>query len=477
MFWRGVFGYLPVQALQALVGFGGVYVFTRLLSPEQYGQYALALSSAALLHAGLMSWLEAAMERFHIGQVERGEAASHLATLYLAFAVVAGLGLLLTALALLVVPAEPSLKTAIVGAVAAATVRSALRLVQQRRKAEGHVRIYALSDMACTGGGFALGVLLASAGQGAVAPFLGAGGAAALLLLIVLPQEIGRSAAGRFQAQRLKRYAAYGLPISAALLLAVVYSSTNRFMIANFIDHASVGAYHAAQGLTSRALDVVFVWLGLAGAPSLIAALERGGREQMRAAARVQFEVMALVAIPAAVGLSLVSRPLAELMIGEALRPAAVSIIPWLTVTAVLAGFKAYYFDQAFTLAGRPGFMIWSSAATAGLNLLLGLMLLPRLGLPGVVAATAFSMAAGLGVSYGWGLRIMPLPVPWSTLWRCGAAAAGMALILLQLPDAGGLPELLLKTGAGILAYGVLVILTDAAGARRRAFGLLSSRS
>ena len=72
MFWRGVFGYLPVQLTQAIVGFGSVVVFTRLLTPEQYGQYALALASGALLHGLVLVWLEAAMERFTVPEILDG---------------------------------------------------------------------------------------------------------------------------------------------------------------------------------------------------------------------------------------------------------------------------------------------------------------------------------------------------------------------------------------------------------------------
>ena len=61
---RGVIGYLPVQAAQALAGFGAIVVFTRLLSPQDYGAYALGISAATLVYTGLFTWIEAAMARF-----------------------------------------------------------------------------------------------------------------------------------------------------------------------------------------------------------------------------------------------------------------------------------------------------------------------------------------------------------------------------------------------------------------------------
>ena len=64
MFWRGVWGYLPANIVQGVVGFGAIVVFTRLLSPEDFGRYALAFSVMTLVHVAAFSWLEAAMARF-----------------------------------------------------------------------------------------------------------------------------------------------------------------------------------------------------------------------------------------------------------------------------------------------------------------------------------------------------------------------------------------------------------------------------
>ena len=103
-------------------------------------------------------------------------------------------------------------------------------------------------------------------------------------------------------------------------MLALVLATTDRFVLAAFTDEATVGAYHAGYSLSNRTLDVLFIWLGMAGAPAAVAAFERGGLEALRRTASEQASLMALLALPAAAGLALVSRPLAEVMIGP--RPA-----------------------------------------------------------------------------------------------------------------------------------------------------------
>lgn len=44
MFWRGVWGYLPANIIQGIVGFLTIVLFTRLLTPDDFGRYALAYS-------------------------------------------------------------------------------------------------------------------------------------------------------------------------------------------------------------------------------------------------------------------------------------------------------------------------------------------------------------------------------------------------------------------------------------------------
>ncbi|MBX4159073.1 oligosaccharide flippase family protein, partial [Lactiplantibacillus plantarum] len=90
MFWRGVWGYLPAQIVQGVVGFLTIYVFTRLLSPTDFGHYALAFSVTTLAHTVTFSWLEASMARFWAAERTPDGLAAHFASLYrTSFAIIA----------------------------------------------------------------------------------------------------------------------------------------------------------------------------------------------------------------------------------------------------------------------------------------------------------------------------------------------------------------------------------------------------
>ena len=66
------------------------------------------------------------------------------------------------------------------------------------------------------------------------------------------------------------------------------------------------------------------------------------------------------------------------------------------------------------------------------------------------------------------GRRAMPLPIPWLTLAQALAASALMALVISTLPSIGGLPELALKAAAGLVIYGLVIVLVDAGALRSR---------
>ena len=466
MFWRGVVGYLPVNIVQGLVGLLSIVAFTRLLSPEAYGAYALAFAVMTLAHTTLFTWLEAAMARFHAREAVQGGLADHFATLYRTAAVMAFAIPLVGAAILFLLPMSRPLEWAIGAGLLAIPARSLAKLAQERRRAAGEVRASALLDISQTAGAFAIGAALAWAGMGGAAPIVGLGAAAALCMLFVLPRELKLAPGGRFDPARARDYAAYGVPVSLSLILALALATTDRFLIAGFLGEGAVGVYHAGYSLSSRTLDVLFIWLGMAGGPAAVAALERGGRPALERQARDQASLMLLICLPAAAGLALVAKPLADVMVGEGLRAGAAMVTPWIAASGLFAGLTTYYFHQAFTLARKTKLLLAAMAIPAAANIVLNLVLIPGFGLAGAMWATTASYGVGLLASMALGRRVMPLPVPWATLSRGVLATAVMALAVAACPAPGGLAELMLKAGVGAAVYGALALALDVGGAR-----------
>ncbi|RZJ37860.1 MAG: lipopolysaccharide biosynthesis protein, partial [Brevundimonas sp.] len=134
------------------------------------------------------------------------------------------------------------------------------------------------------------------------------------------------------------------------------------------------------------------------------------------------------------------------------------------------------YFGQAFTLGRKTKNLLAAMAIPAGANVILNLILVPRFGLMGAAWATAASFALGLLATMALGRRVLALPVPWEALVRCGVATAVMAVAVSLVPPLGGIVELILAAGVGVIVYAAVALTINAAGVRDVALRLIARR-
>lgn len=463
MYSKGLLGYLPANVLQGIVGFATIMIFTRIMAPDDYGRYVLALGVSTVTYTLVFVWLEAAMARFYPAEkLTDIQAPSLYGTIYRIFAIVALLFLAaVAALLLLWGSSDPShhlLKIAIACGLVSCVTRSLLKLVQEQRKSEGRVAQASAIDMLQTAGGFGLGVLFALMGLKGGSPLLGAGMAALLILPFVVREDWGRARKGHYDKAAAKTYLHYGYPISLSLVLAIGLYTIDRFMIAHFMSEADVGAYHASFSIASRIIDVLFIWFGAAGGPAMIHALENGGESALKTEARKQISLMGLVLFPAVAGIIAIATPLGTLLIGEELRGRSMSIIPVVSLGAVLAGLNTAYFLLTFTLTKKTKLLVLAMSVPAILNIVLNVLLIPRFGLMGAAFAYTISFVAGILASWLLSFKAIRMPVPLWPLAKIAGASAIMAAVLMALPSLGLFLDLTLKPAIGVCIYGAIVL-------------------
>lgn len=466
---RHLAGYLPLQIAQAIAGFGAIAALTRILTPEEFGRYALCLAILGIAHSAVLLWVESAALRFLSAAREKGEEPDHFRTLLwlhlgalAVFAVGAGLAILL-------IP-DPSWKAALGAALAGAFARSGLKIALETRRAEGQVGRVTIVESTHVLLGFGLGVMLAAwSGLGAAGPFVGMAAAAILCLALEGPAIVARARGGKADSGRAKAYAAYGLPIAGAIVLDLALSTSDRFLIAAFLGEAATGAYAAGYQLGNRPIEILMLWAVTASSPLLMAAWERGGADAVRVIARQTFTAMVAVGAPAAVGVALVAKPFAELLVGPELRAEAAMIAPWTAASALMSGLMIHYFSESFQLVRRTDLRALMVAIPALANIGLNLVLIPSYGLLGAVAATVAAYAIGLVVMAVAGRRFVALPVDLEVIVKTAVGCAAMAGAVLLLPSPGGIVELLAKAVVGAGVYGVAAFALDLGGVRRLA--------
>lgn len=466
MIWRRLFGYLPASLVGGLASFGAVFAFTRLLGAESYGWYALVLAGFNIVYTLSITWSEAAAYRF-AGEAEaKGGMPDHVRTILGLLLASAGAGLLaMTSAALLA--GDTPLRAPILAACAVMLLAPIVAAAQEMNRALGRVGRYSAIRLTQDAGAFLIGLMLAwRAGFGPASPFAGL----ACVLFVLACVEGARlwrdSAGGRFDAARVRRYFAYGAPVAVALALNIALDAGDRFLIALFLGPEAVGVYAAGYGVVDKSVGLICIWAAAAGGPLMLAAWEREGEPGLKRASAQAARTLMLVAAPAAVGLALVARPLADVMIAADMRAQAATFMPWIALSGLINGFVLHYLSEAFQLARRTDLRAGLMVIPAIANLCLNAILLPQIGLMGAVYATVACYALAFVLLALSGRRLAPLAWPWADFGRIAAACAVMGVVVSLLPSPGGLPELILKAAAGALTYGFAVLGLDAGGAR-----------
>lgn len=477
MIWRRLLGYFPASLAGGLASFGAVFALTRLLSPADYGFYALALTTMGIVYTLSITWAEAAAYRFAGEAQTKGKTPDHIRTIMALLAASAALGIALMAGAILIA-ADPMLRMALTAAMSTMVLTPLVNAAQEMNRAQQRISRYSTLRVCQDIGAFALGTFLAwRTGLGAAAPFMGLASVLALLAVVEGARLWRESEGGHFRRERVKPYLAYGVPVAIALALNIALDAGDRFLIALFLGPEAVGVYAAGYGLADKSVGLLCAWAAAAGAPMMMAAWEREGPEAMREVSAHVARTLLLVAAPAATGLALAAQPLSDVMIGEAMRAQAASIMPWIALSGLINGFVLHYISEAYQLSHRTDLRAWLMAIPAIANVALNAILLPWIGLMGAVYATVACYALALLLLASVARRLAPLSWPWRDFFKVAGACSAMAIAVRMAPAAGGMTELLVKASIGATVYVMAALVFDAAGARAALQQFVSRRA
>lgn len=236
------------------------------------------------------------------------------------------------------------------------------------------------------------------------------------------------------------------VPLMLSGLMALVVYNSDFFFLRIFRDSTAVGLYGVAYMLVSFLLN-----LGTAFNQSLLptlAGLEAGSVDERSLYRTSMAQVFALT-LPAAVGGALVAPGIIAVAFGEGYALSAPALA-WLLPSVPLVLLRGVP-TMALIARGREDRVLRINLVATGVNLALNFALIPGLGILGAALSTVGTevvrLAAALAHARVEGFALDFLP----RFLRPALAAAGMAALLLALPDLGVFAAVPL----GALAYAV----------------------
>lgn len=454
--------YLIARGVPGLVNFAALAIYTRLLTPDEYGRYALIIAGISFFNVVFFQWLRSSLLRFLPSHL--AHPIPVLSTLLCAFAGIAFLtGLLGTMIVLLW--EETTWRKLIVLAIPLLWIQAWIELNLELARSSLQPRHYGTMTVTKTVSALVLGVCLVMWGLGEFGPLLGM--LAALLIVgLIWGWKPWIKALTQPSNRLFVSFLKYGMPLTATFALGYVISTSDRFIIAYFLDETAAGLYSAAYDLGSHTLTILLSTINLAAYPLAVRALEQHGV----AAAQVQLRRNAIlllsIGLPSIAGFMLLSSHIADIILGADFREEAESLLPWVAISVLFAGFRAYYFDLAFQLGRRTIIQTWIVAVAAGTNLVLNILLIPDFGLMGAAYATAIAYGLALLLSAFISSKYFQLPLPWQDASKILLSTILMALVLSPTLAYSGLIVLLGQVVLGMITFGSAMLATDVGGYR-----------
>jgi O-antigen/teichoic acid export membrane protein len=444
--------YLCGRIVPALIGVGGVAVYTRLVDPSSMGTFALLLSTSLLAGAIGFSWLRIAALRVAAGtpgELEPDFSAT-IGLLFIATAIAVGL---IEALAVhLYAPAtSPALiLLAVAAAIASAWYDLNANLLQARLNVVGWGTLNLVRAVVAVACSVAL-ILAGFKTEGLLGGFVL--GNLATVAFMKLWQPALR---GRFDRALFWRCFHFGWPQSINAAQSYVVPVVQRWMLQLAAGSAAVGIFAVAQDFSTQTIASLVGSISLAGIPLAFKAKEQGDpfvlTEQLRANARLIFGM----ALPATAGFAILAEPISHAFFGVRFWAGAPLILTLVGLAALAINLRVYYFDQAFELAmqTRPQALISLAGSAVAVGATFALV--PHYAAAGAAGAALGGSLVALALSIAWGARILRMPVPLDDWLRTALATAGMGLCLAFVPKEISTIGLAAALCGGALVYVLL---------------------
>lgn len=456
--------YLLASGLPGLINFLAIYLYTRLLTPEEYGRYALIVAGVGLFNVVFFQWLRLALLRFF--PAYEHDPRPLISTLLASFAI----ALLLTGcagFAIALLWPSPTLRPFILLGITLLWATAWFELNLELSRIQLMPKRYGAMATFKSVTALAVGTSLTLIGLNAYGPLLG------LLLGLLFAGAYGLRIAiwhvkPALDRETLSDLFRYGAPLTATFALAYIVSASDRLILAFFMGETEAGLYSAPYDLANQSLTLAMTIVNLAAYPLAVRALKSAGKDAATAQLQKNAVILLAVALPSATGLAALSPNIAETVLGDSFSSTTAFLLPIIALASVLAGFRAYYFDVAFQLGQWTTGQIWVMSIAAITNVVLNLLLIPTFGMAGAAWATVSAYGAALAASIVLGKGVFQMDFPWQDFLKLVTATSIMGIALISTPGSMGWSTLISQVLLGVTIYISMLLVLNVASIRTR---------
>jgi O-antigen/teichoic acid export membrane protein len=456
-FGKELLRYLPAQLLPALLSLASIPIFTRVLAPEQFGRYALVMSSVTVMMT-LLDWLSIAIIRFYPA-VPKPEVAVLVRTaLWTQGALVGMIGAIVFLLAHMIWTTNNPLQYLVSIGLLIFIFQSIFMLLANTLRARLLASIYSLFMIWAKAVGVGLGILFVvyfRLGESGILWGIVIGVITALPFLF-RKAFINVQIIGPVSVPLLREMACYSIPLTLANLSSWILRQSDLYLIQLFYSSKEVGTYSVVYSISEYSIRLLTTLFMISSGPLLINIWEKQGEGASKRIFVSVTRLYLIVGVPVVAAMSALAEPTIKVLTGADFSD-GYTIVPWVVGGVFFIGIHQRFNHPLQLLKRSQVIMLWVLAAGA-LNIALNWWLLPLLGYKIAAVNTLICyMFLCIGIA-STSRRYFRWPFPWKTAMRSLLAASvifGGIYLLTRETDFSPPWILALAVPIGMLAYGL----------------------
>ena len=254
----------------------------------------------------------------------------------------------------------------------------------------------------------------------------------------------------------IREYLAFGLPTVPTNLSGWVVNSSDRYVIGMFLGTAFVGYYSPGYALGNM-ISMFVAPLTFMLPPVLSKYYDENNMEEVKTVLRYSLKYFFAIAIPAAFGLSLLSKPILTILTTPEIASHGYLITPFVAVSALLFGVYAIIF-QVIVLEKKTKIIgiIWIMAAI--LNLGLNLIFVPYIGILGAAITTLLAFTLAVILTSYYSSKYFTFDVDFRFILKSIFASLVMSLVIIKW-NPTELLNVLIVIGVSAVVYAMILLL------------------
>ncbi|MGE5403247.1 MAG: lipopolysaccharide biosynthesis protein [Candidatus Doudnabacteria bacterium] len=469
--------YVPAEVIPALLGFLVIPVYTWLFTPEEYGDYSLAMATVSMLAIFTYVWLNNSNLRFFSIYRNKNELGTYYTTSFFFIGTSVGIiCVLIYVLAWLHVLTGVLLNYALVITclLASTSIFTTLQTTLRSDRKAKYVSLFTCVSQV-------MAVVLALTlifvfHMGIVAILLGEFIIEMLLMIIIVIRfDVIRNIRLKFLSRyALQEFFAFGSPFIIMSVCNWILSTSDRYIIEYFLNPHAVGIFYASSQLGNMPITMISTILIMAGYPILIDNYEKNGDKSTSFLITTILKYFLIIIIPVVLGISILAPDFTSLLGNQ--YSGASAIIPIIALGAALQGMRMYT-GQGLQLKNKTLVMSIMYCAIAIVKIAASLILIPLYGVSGAAMASIVAGLCFVALTWVLSCRCLYSKFPVGSTVKSVASGAVMcvgiyAMKMIAFPEASALSFLVLTALGMVIYFPVILYL----GELREEFGLVRMR-